>query len=142
MSRISMVAVLASLLMASSAVASNLYPSHAPGLQNSEPPGGRSKHKGGIVAADGSIITGSGFSVSHDGTGEYTIDVPGGYFTNGCPVIFVTPAGLNPHASIPNDFNYITCGAGSGEVKMQVRLYSRTDGSLQDNAFHFLIMAP
>jgi hypothetical protein len=49
---------------------------------------------------------------------------------------------LNPHASIPDDFNYITCGAGSGEVKMQVRIYSRTDGARQDNAFHFLIMAP
>jgi len=139
MSRISIVAIAASLAMASPVFASALYPSHA--LQASVPPGGHSKHKGGIVAADGSIVTGSGFSVSHNGTGEYTLDVPGGFFT-GCPVILVTPAGIASHAPIPDDFNYITCGAGSGEVKMQIRIYSRTDGSLEDNAFHFLMMAP
>ena len=125
--------------MASSAFASTLYPSH--GLQSSVPPGGHSKHKGGIVSADGSIVLGTGYSVSHDGTGEYTVDVPGGFFT-GCPVILVTPAGQNGQTPIADDFNYITCGAGSGEVKMQIRIRGRQDGALQDNAFHFLIMAP
>jgi len=122
------------------AFASALYPSHA--LQNSPPPGGRSKHKGGIVAGDGSIVLGSGYSVSHDATGEYTVDVPGGFFTSGCPVILVTPAGQNGQTPIMDDFNYITCGAGSGEVKMQIRIRGRQDGALQDNAFHFLMMVP
>ncbi len=142
MSRISIAAVAASLLMASSAFASALYAGHEPGLQNSEP-GARGKHKGGVVGADGSIILGTGFSVSHDGTGEYTLDVPGSVFgTSICPVILVTPAGVNGHAPIADDFNYITCEAGDGEVKMQIRIYSRTDGALQDNGFHFLMMAP
>ena len=127
--------------LASPALASTLYPGHQPALQDSSP-GGKNKHKGGIVGADGSIITGTGYSVSHDGTGEYTIDVPGGFFTTGCPVIMVTPAGANGETPIADDFDYITCGAGSGEVKMQIRIHGRKTGVLQDNAFHFLIMAP
>jgi len=51
MSRMSIAAVAASLLMASSALASGLYPSQV--FQNSGPPGRNNKHKGGIVAADG-----------------------------------------------------------------------------------------
>ena len=139
MSRISIVAMAASLAMASPVFASALYPAHA--LQNPVPPGARSKHKGGIVSATGSIVGGTGYSVSHDGTGEYTIDVPAGFFGSTCPVIMVTPAGIASHAPIPDDFNYITCG-GAGEVKMQIRIYSRTDGTLEDNAFHFLMMVP
>ena len=139
MSRISIVAMAASLAMASPVFASALYPGHA--LQNPVPPGARSKHKGGIVSATGSIVGGTGYSVSHDGTGEYTIDVPAGFFGSTCPVIMVTPAGIASHAPIPDDFNYITCG-GAGEVKMQIRIYSRTDGALEDNAFHFLMMVP
>ena len=56
--------------------------------------------KAGIVGSDGTIIAGSNFSVSHDGTGEYTLDVPAGYFKN-CPVVMVTPAGVNGHAQFP-----------------------------------------
>ena len=93
--------------------------------------------KAGIVGSDGTIIAGSNFSVSHDGTGEYTLDVPAGYFKN-CPVVMVTPAGVNGHAPIPDDYDYSTCG-NNGEVKIQIRIYSRTDGSLQDNAFHFVM---
>jgi len=79
--------------------------------------------------------------VSHDDTGEYTIDVPAGFFTSTCPVILVTPAGQNGETPIPDDYNYITCG-GNGEVKMQVRIRGRKDGALQDNAFHFYMSEP
>jgi hypothetical protein len=94
--------------------------------------------KAGIVTSTGSIVAGTGYSVSHDGTGEYTLEVPAGHFKS-CPVVIVTPAGLNGHAPIPDDYNYITCG-GNGEVKIQIRINSRTSGSLQDNSFHFLMM--
>lgn len=97
----------------------------------------KSAVKAGVVGSDGSIIAGSGFSVSHDGTGEYTLDVSAGYFKN-CPVVMVTPAGVDGHAPIPNDYDYYTCG-NNGEVKIQIRIYSATDGSLQDNSFQFVM---
>ena len=117
----------ASLALASSALA--FAPNSVPGKGS----------KGGVVAANGSIVLGTGFSVSHDGTGEYTIDVP---FFPDCPVVLVTPAGVNPHVPIADDYNYITCNTGGGEVKIQIRIYARNDGSLQDNAFHFLMAKP
>ncbi len=138
MSRLSILALATSMVMASSAFASALYPDQT-GLHHSVSPGKKAKSKGGIVASDGSIVAGTGYSVSHDGTGEFTLDVPAGYFTD-CPVILVTPAGVDGHAPIVNDYNYITCG--NGEVKMQIRIWSRTDGTLQDNSFHFLMMDP
>jgi hypothetical protein len=97
----------------------------------------KSAVKAGVVGSDGSIIAGSNFSVSHDATGEYTLDVPAGYFKN-CPAVTVTPAGVNGHAPIPDDYDYYTCG-NNGEVKIQIRIYSRTDGSLQDNSFQFVM---
>ena len=48
--------------------------------------------KAGIVNQQGSIVSGTGYSVSHDGTGQYTLDVPAGFFKN-CPALLVTPAG-------------------------------------------------
>jgi hypothetical protein len=126
MSYKSIAVLAASLALASSALASA-----------SVEPGKGSK--GGTVAADGSIGLGKGYSVSHDGTGEYTIDVP---FFPTCPVVMVTPAGINGHLAIANDYNYITCNLAGGEVKIQIRLYARPDGSLEDNAFHFLMVKP
>ncbi|HEX4012324.1 MAG TPA: hypothetical protein VHX17_00385 [Candidatus Cybelea sp.] len=94
--------------------------------------------KAGIVNSNGSIVSGTGYSVSHDGAGEYTLDVPAGYFKE-CPAIDVLPAGLNGHLVIPDVYDYITCG-NNGEVKMQIRLYERAGGALQDNAFHFAMI--
>ena len=99
----------------------------------------KSATKAGIVSWDGSIVAGTGYAVSHDGAGEYTLDVPAGKFKT-CPVILVTPSGVHGHAPIANDYNYITCGSGS-EVKIQVRFYARNDGALQDNSFHFFMTA-
>jgi hypothetical protein len=140
MSRISILAAAASLVLASSAFASALYPGQPSGFHHLVKPGSKAKSKGGTVAADGSIGLGTGYSVSHDGTGEYTIDVPAGYFKE-CPLILATPAGFTSEFPIINDYNYITCG-GSGEVKMQIRIWGRKTGALQDNAFHFLMITP
>jgi hypothetical protein len=93
----------------------------------------------GIVSSTGSIVAGTGYAVSHDGTGEYTIDFPSGTFKT-CPALMVTPSGINGHLVIANDFNYVTCGNGA-EVRIQVRMYERTDGSLEDNSFHFVMNA-
>jgi hypothetical protein len=94
---------------------------------------------GGIVTAAGQIVSGSGFTISHDGTGKYTIDIPSG-FNKGCPVIMVTPAGANGDVPIANDFNYETCG--SGPVKIQILIYGRSSGGLMDNSFNFLVINP
>jgi hypothetical protein len=120
------------LVVATSALASAFEP------QIRFQPDHKSATKAGVVGTTGSIVAGTGFSVSHDGTGEYTLDVPAGKFKN-CPVVLVTPAGLNGHAPIPDDYDYSTCG-NNGEVKIQIRIYSRTNGALQDNAFHFAMI--
>jgi hypothetical protein len=67
-----------------------------------------------------------------------SLDVPAGFFKN-CLPRTVTPSGVDGDAPIPDDYNYIKCG-NNGEVKMQVRTYSRTDGSLQDNSLHFVML--
>jgi len=121
------------LVIASSALASAFEPQ-----TRFEPNHKKSAIKAGIVASDGSVAGGTGFSVSHDGTGEYTLQVPAGYFKD-CPVVMVTPSGVNGHAPIPDDYNYMACG-NNGQVKIQIRIYSRTDGALQDNSFHFAMI--
>ncbi len=126
-------ALTAMLVIASSALASAFEPQ-----TRFEPNHKKSAIKAGIVASDGSVAGGTGFSVSHDGTGEYTLQVPAGYFKD-CPVVMVTPSGVNGHAPIPDDYNYMACG-NNGQVKIQIRIYSRTDGALQDNSFHFAMI--
>jgi len=94
--------------------------------------------KAGAVGSGGQVAAGSGYSVSHDGTGAYTIEVPAGFF-HGCPAVMVTPAGGNGDVPIANDYNYITCG-NHGAVKIQIRIVGRSTGNLQDNAFHFVMV--
>jgi hypothetical protein len=92
----------------------------------------------GTVNLSGQVVDGSGFSISHDGTGRYTLDIPSGF--KGCPVVMVTPAGVNGDIPIVNDFNYITCG--NGEVKIQIAIFGRSSGTYLDNSFNFLVIAP
>lgn len=94
----------------------------------------------GIVNADGTINTGTGFSVSHDGLGQYTLDVPAGHFKR-CPAILLTAWGYTSEFPILEDYDYVTCG-NLGEVKMQIRVWGRKDGAAQDNAFHFVMIQP
>ena len=127
----SILALTAVMLLASSAVAAAFSP-QVP----FHPDHKKSAMKAGIVNTDGSIVSGTGYSVSHDGTGKYTIDIPAGQFKT-CPANMVTPGGVNGHAPIADVYDYISCGNGN-DVKFQVRIYSRTDGQLQDNAFGFV----
>jgi hypothetical protein len=68
-----------------------------------------------------------------------TLGVPAGNKFKNCPVIVLAPAAVSGGIPIPNVYSYITCG-NKGEVKVQVRLYLRTDGTHQDNAFHFTMI--
>jgi hypothetical protein len=130
-----LITLTASLIFATSALASARL-IVVPDARFAQPDGKKHAVKAGIVAGDGSIVSGTGYSVSHDGTGEYTIDIPAGTFP-GCPAIMVIGAGVNAHAPIADVYNYITCG--SGEVKAQIRMYSNSGSGLQDNAFHFVM---
>jgi hypothetical protein len=94
--------------------------------------------QGGTVNLSGQIVDGTGFTVSHDGTGKYTLDIPSGY--KGCPVVMVTPVGTNGDIPIVNDFDYITCG--NGEVKIQIAIFGRSSGTYLDNSFNFLVIEP
>jgi hypothetical protein len=92
------------------------------------------KTVGGIIAQDGSIVIGTGYSVSHDGTGEYTVTYPSGTFTH-TPALTCNPSGIDSHLPICNIYSYT---ANNGGIKVQFRIYARPDGSLEDNSFHFL----
>jgi hypothetical protein len=129
-----LIALTASLIFATSALASARFVQFDGRF--AQPDSKKHAVKAGIVAGDGSIVSGTGYSVSHDGTGEYTVDIPSGTFP-GCPAINVTGAGINGHAPIADVYNYITCG--SGEVKAQIRIYSNNGSGLQDNSFHFVM---
>jgi hypothetical protein len=105
------------------------------------PAGSSAKKKpsqGGTVNLSGQIVNGTGFTVTHDGTGKYTLDIPSGF--KGCPVVMVTPAGANGDIPIVNDYNYITCG--NGEVKIQIAIFGRSSGNYLDNSFNFLVISP
>jgi hypothetical protein len=125
-----LIALTASIIFATSAFASAR-------VIIAQPDGKKNAVKAGIVAGDGSIVSGTNYSVSHDGTGEYTITVPSGTFP-GCPAILVTGAGVNGHAPVANVYNYITCGGG-GQVKAQIRIYANNGSGLEDNSFHFVM---
>jgi hypothetical protein len=105
------------------------------------PAGSSAKRKpsqAGTVSLSGQTVVGTGFTVTHDGTGRYTLDIPNGF--KGCPVVMVTPAGMNGDIPIVNDFDYITCG--NGEVKIQIAIFGRSSGNYMDNSFNFLVIAP
>jgi hypothetical protein len=106
----------------------------APQGYQSAQPDAKAKTKGGIVNTNGSIGYGSGFSVSHLGTGSYQIVFPNGTFKT-CPVIALTGAGGNGDVPVMNLSNY---GCSNGGLTIVVGIVSRTNGSLQDNAFHFV----
>jgi hypothetical protein len=137
--RTKLIAATALLVIASTGLApAQVFTHPAAGMNPAGSGAAKKVSLGGVVTATGQIVGGSGFTVSHDGTGKYTISVPSGFKT--CPVILVTPAGDNGDEPIANDFNYTTCG--NGAVKMQVQIYGRMSGALMDNSFHFLVIEP
>lgn len=87
---------------------------------------------GGVINADGTIGSGSGFSVTHPATGVYTVLWPANSFDS--HVYFAcTPASGLALCDI-----WSVVGNGGGSVSVQFRLYSRSPGSAQDNAFVFV----
>lgn len=91
------------------------------------------KYAAGIVNTDGSVALGTGFSVSHDGTGEYTVTYRSGTFAHP-PVFSCSPSGVVSDLPICNIWSY---SEGGGGVQVQFRIHSRVNGDLEDNSFHF-----
>lgn len=94
--------------------------------------------RAGIVAGNGSVVYGSGFQVSHPQTGEYDISFDASDFKK-CPVISITPAGSGSAPPVANLFGY-ACNASG--VQITVLMIGSTNGSAEDNAFHFIAIEP
>jgi len=92
--------------------------------------------RAGYVNSNGTIAFGTGFTVSHTGTGQYTITYPQSDFTY-FPAMGVTAFGLNGGLPIAN-LNGVSCG--NGKCKFMVGLYNSSNGSAMDNGFDFVII--
>ena len=89
----------------------------------------------GLINHDGSINAGSGFTVSHDGTGKYTITFAAGVFPTHAPAMTCSPFGRGP--GVPLCFVYSELWQGdSGPTTFGIRIYNIA-GNLQDNGFGF-----
>jgi hypothetical protein len=88
----------------------------------------------GLVNHDGSINSGSGFTVSHDGTGKYTITFAAGVFPTHPPVMTCSPFGRG--TGVPLCFVLGETWTGTGPTTFGIRIYNIA-GALQDNGFGF-----
>jgi hypothetical protein len=135
MNRLMMLAACAVLATTGIASATTHYATPSYGVVQ---PDKSTKVVAGIVNQNGGIVYGSGFAVSHPETGEYVITMNSGVFKH-CPVISITPAGTNTSPPLANLYSY---GCGSGGVSLTVLMIGSTNGSLEDNSFHFTATQP
>ena len=92
---------------------------------------------GGVVNGDGSILQGSGFTVSHPSDGEYQVSFPSGTLSNAnCPPVAtaVPFAGIVRHPQMSGR-SCSGLGAGSFTIKML-----DNDGVAHDTPFLFMAM--
>jgi hypothetical protein len=90
----------------------------------------------GKVAADGSLIFGSGFTVNHIHEGHYTIQFTPPFVFPQSAVVTATPNNLNASDPVKvielyNDFQLV-----------EVLVYKRSDGTFVDGSFHFIAIGP
>jgi hypothetical protein len=135
MNRLMMLAACAVLATTGIASATTRYATPSYGV--AQPDTAKVKVIAGVVNGNGTSY-GSGFQVSHPSTGEYVITINSGVF-KACPVINVTPAGGNTSPPLANLYSY---GCGASGVSMTVLIVGSTNGSLEDNAFHFTAIQP
>ncbi len=87
---------------------------------------------GGIVASNGSVGRGSGFSVTHPAPGHYVIKFTPGFFPTGCAAMVA-----NPWAGRPLIANVAVTGCESKAPVFHV-IVQRVDGILEDKHFSFV----
>jgi len=100
---------------------------------NAAKPDANTKAHAGIINTNGSVIAGTGFTVTHNATGMYTIVFPNNTF-KACPAVNVTPAGGNGGIPIANVYGY---GCSNGGATIVITINSIETSASQDNAFHF-----
>jgi hypothetical protein len=93
----------------------------------------------GIIAADGSTVAGTGFTVTHPGPGRYT-------------VTYTTPFATQPTVLLTAVFGSINVDAGTGVLPREnaivdlanltsfVAATSNNGGALADHSFMFLAL--
>ena len=91
---------------------------------------------GGVVNGDGSIVQGTGFTVTHPNDGEYQVSFPNGTLGVNCPpIVTAMPfAGIVRHPQLSGR----TCsGLGSGNFTIKML---DNDGVAHDTPFLFIAM--
>ena len=90
----------------------------------------------GYVNTNGSIAAGTGFSVTHTGTGTYTVTYPSAKFPGGYPAMTLSGWGINGSNPIVN-LIFTSCGSGSCVFDI---VTTSSAGVAQDNGFVFTIV--
>jgi hypothetical protein len=93
----------------------------------------------GIVDSDGSILAGSGFTVSNPSTGHYTITFPAGTWST-LPVVTVTPFGVHGGFVVPDVASGALYPDGSATVNIVLTDTVPTESD-QNNGFQFISAA-
>jgi hypothetical protein len=95
-------------------------------------------YSAGLIAPNGTIDAGSGFTVTHTGTGQYVISYPTSTGFTSFPVITVTPVGYNGHIT----FAVVAALSGSnGSASFTVNILdSLNKQKFVDNGFAFTLM--
>jgi hypothetical protein len=95
----------------------------------------------GFVSSIGGIQEGSGFSVTYNGAGDYTVTFPNGTWSGGCifPVMTVTPiAGV---AVTVRHSNLVCTFAGGGSIGVVIETAGSSPAAT-DSAFQFIAAQP
>jgi hypothetical protein len=92
----------------------------------------------GAVTQTGGIAAGSGFTVTHDGPGAYTVSFPAGTFNGPVPLMTITPWGVDGQY-VAADVFFVGL-PGNGAASFQIRM-SDTLGTMTpvDNGFQFIV---
>ena len=90
----------------------------------------------GYVKPDGTIAAGSGFTVSHTGTGTYTVTYPQSDFPGGFPAMVAQGWDINGAIPVVNLFKAVCV---SGSCTFEIHIFD-LKGDFSDNGFVFNIV--
>ncbi len=91
---------------------------------------------GGVVNGDGTVVQGTGFTVSHPNAGEYQVSFPQGTLGSTCPPI-VTVLPFSGLVRVPTITGRTCSGLGAGNFTVKL---NDTAGTSHDTPFLFIAM--